>query len=264
MTPWRQTRFAVGELRLRVARHAACSLPPTTPRRGGFTLIELVLALSMVAILSVSLFTSVRIAFRAQASAQASIEPVRTAGLAMDALRQDFENALPQGDNLAGAFTGTTTIDPAGNPSENVILYTTAASPEHDSANGEIKRVELTVIRAADLTSQPPQTSSQDSDLVLVRRVVRNLLTSFEVTPDEQVICRGVTAFSVRYFDGTQWLDDVDGAQLNALPVAVEVTLELQRPLASGGDVGGTVRSTAVFRLACSTLSSSGLSGGQP
>ena len=53
--------------------------------RSGFTLIELIVAMGMVAILSVSLYASLRIAFRAKDSAEKTIEPARTAELAMRA-----------------------------------------------------------------------------------------------------------------------------------------------------------------------------------
>ena len=66
----------------------------STSRRGGFTLIELIVAMGMVAILSVSLYASLRIAFRARESAEKAIEPARTAELAMEFIRSDLQNAM--------------------------------------------------------------------------------------------------------------------------------------------------------------------------
>lgn len=232
------------------------AIATTSRSRKGFTLLELVIALAMVAILATSLYVSIRIAFRAQATAEAAVTPSRTMDLAMEFLRADFENALPQGDNLAGAMSGVTSTDARGNLSEEVVLYTTAASPLRSSGNGEIKQVELLVT-----------TTDDSSQYVLVRRVTRNLLSALEVEPDEQIICRNVKTFDVRYFDGSDWLDDWDTSETNALPMAVEVNLEIELPSTTPvayGTARPTIRSSRVFKLACSTLTATGLStGGQ-
>lgn len=225
----------------------------TGPRRA-FTLLELVVALAMVAVLSVSLAASIRIAFRAQSSAEAAVTPSRSIDLALEFIRMDFENALPQGDNLAGAMTGVTTTDALGNPAEEVELYTTAPSPLRPSGNGEIKLVRLLVT---------PLEST--GEYALVRQVTRNLLSPYELTPDEQVVCRNVKYFDVRYFDGSDWQDDWDTASMNSLPMAVEVTLEVELPVSGTlpfGQSAPTARAVRVFKVPCSTLTVTGLGSG--
>ena len=65
--------------------------------------------------------------------------------------------------------------------------------------------------------------------------------------PDEEaVICRNVRTFFVRYYDGQQMLETWDSTQLNnALPMAVEITLELDRPAAAGTESTATVTPAA-------------------
>jgi len=224
--------------------------------RGGFTLLELIVALAMVAILATGLYASLRIAFRAQSSTERALEPSRTAELALGFISADLRNALPPGGVLAGSFIGTNGTGDQGQDADDVTFYGAGDAPEHVSGNGEIKSLELTVV-----------TPDGGGAPQLVRRVTSNLLSQIVVDPDEQVICRDVAGFNLRYFDGTQWLDDWDSSQQeNAIPAAVEVTLELNRPGAEDGQTPRTLRYVRVIRLSCSTASSdTGLTvGGTP
>ena len=68
------------------------------------------------------------------------------------------------------------------------------------------------------------------------------------------MLCRGVRSFSLRYFDGMEWLDTWDsGMEDNVLPLAVEVTLELVNEDSVDADRAG-YRSSRVFGLPCSSL----------
>ena len=136
------------------------------------------------------------------------------------------------------------------------------------TGTGNVKSVELAV-------------ESSGSDHVLVRRVVRNLMAQNPPNPDEEVICRGVSAFHLEYFDGSEWQSSWDSTEITnqsssttgstdstassssgssgassstnsgPLPSAVRVTLELERPQANGAT--RTYRFVRVFQLICST-----------
>jgi type II secretion system protein J len=225
-------------------------------RRRAFTLIELIVAMAMVAILAMGLYASLQIAFRAQRSGEAAVEPSRTAQIAFELLQQDIENAMqpnPALIGMAGNFEATQSTDSRGREDDDINFYTTADSPQHVDANGEIKNVELTVVQ--------PQNSS---DFVLIRRVTRNLTAQVTEQPDVEVICRNVGGFTLQYFDGTNWDTTWDSTtEDNKLPVAVMVTLQLDRP--NGGIAPGAapvasnsanMRSftfTRVFPLGCSS-----------
>lgn len=209
--------------------------------RRGFTLLELIVALAMVAVIASSLYAAVRVAYKAQASAEAAVEPARVADVTFMMLRADIENAIPPGV-LAQAMVGTNTSGNSGDADE-LDFYTTAPSPEHDSANGEIKEVDLVL-------GQPQ--NSTITEQCLLRRVNRNLLTSDTPVYDEQILARGVTGFNLRYWTGTDWEDDFDGSTQsdNPLPAAVEVTLDLDQN-------GKQLRFVRVFRILCSTVTPS-------
>jgi general secretion pathway protein J len=210
--------------------------------RRGFTLLELIVALAMAAILAVSLYTSLHVALKAKERAEAALEPSRTAEVAMEFLRGDFQNAMPPTGLLAGTFEGTDQSDDRGANGDDVNFYSTADGPQHVDANGEMKNVELTI-------EVPPGSN----DHVLVRRVTRNLLSQVQTYPDEEVICRKVAGFNVRYFTGSDWVDNWDSTQEdNTLPAAVEVTLDLEQP----NTPSGIYRTVRIFPLPCSTAAS--------
>ena len=211
-------------------------------RRAAFTLLELLLAMAIVAIIAVSLFASLAIAFKARSSAMAAVEPARTATLAIDFIREDLLSAMPPHGQLASAFTGVDTTDDRGLPGDDLTFYTVApAGPLHpQGGNGEIRQVEYTVLT-------PPNSS----DHVLVRKVSNNLLATVTEDPDQEVICRNVAGFNLRYYDGSAWQDSWDSTTYsNTLPVAIELTLQIQKPGTTTPDQVLTY--TQTFAMPCS------------
>jgi prepilin-type N-terminal cleavage/methylation domain-containing protein len=211
-------------------RFTAHFQPTSSPaaRRRGFTLIELLLAMIIVAILIPVLYDALRISFNSKAEAEIRLEPPRSGEAMLDVLRGDLANALPPTGNVISAFIGTNGTDERGRASSDVQFFTTADAPLDATGlvNSEIKFVELCVVNAP------------NGDHVLVRKVYRDAMTLLQnqgatsnMTPDVEVICRGVGAFQVRYFDGLHWGETWDSTQFNNdLPAAVQVVLTLDRP----------------------------------
>jgi hypothetical protein len=125
---------------------------------------------------------------------------------------------------LAGDFEGTQAQGGNGGEADDLVLYSTAESPQHVDANGEIKHVEYTIVQA-----------NGSSDYVMVRRVIRNLLTDIQPQPDEEIVCRNVASFTLQYFDGTNWDPTWDSTQEdNTIPAAVQATLVINQTNANG------------------------------
>jgi len=215
----------------------------------GFTLLELLVAITLVTIVTISLFSSLQIAFRAKATAEAAVEPSRTAELTVELLRADLEGALPANGILAGGFIGTDNQDDRGLDSDQLDFYTNAEAPDHGQAMGDAKHVQLLVVSEADLMPQnqpgntmpgrlppigpvgPTASATGGMRYYLVRRVWTNLLSQVDSDPDEEILCRGVQSFNLRYFDGTDWQDSWDSTQLgNIIPNAVQLYMEIERP----------------------------------
>jgi len=215
-----------------------------TALKRGFTVVELVVAMAIAAILSGVLYESLSTAFKAQSAATSSLESSRTAALAMDLLSNDIQNTMQPGTAsvLAGSFEGTTSTDGHGNPAADLVFYTNSFAADHADGNGEIKEVELTV--------EARPNGEQD----LVRRVSANLLSEQGVTPDEETVCRNVAGFNLRYYTGSDWQDTWDSTQEdNTVPAAVEVTLQLQRPGADAAAQNQAASFVRVFPISCST-----------
>src|SRR4051812_34091901 len=97
-------------------RSASGCLVGQPRHRPAFTLLELILALSMVAVLAGSLFGMLRIGMQAQATAERAVAPSRTASVAFDFLRADFEAVMPPNSNskLRPSFIGQVGNDDRG------------------------------------------------------------------------------------------------------------------------------------------------------
>jgi prepilin-type N-terminal cleavage/methylation domain-containing protein len=192
-------------------------------RGRGFSLLELILAMTMAAMLALSLYTAMSVTIRARRSAALAVEPTRAAVIAADLLRRDLESVLPPTGVLAGPFIGVHLAGTSGGDSDTAQFCTIGADPRPIDAispplSEGIRRVELLVIEDA----SPP---------LLVRRVTRNLLASTEPQVEDEIICRGVRSFSLRYFDGLSWQENWDSTTLgDVLPMAVSITLELDDP----------------------------------
>jgi prepilin-type N-terminal cleavage/methylation domain-containing protein len=235
-----------------------------------FTLLEMILAMAMVAVLSGSLYMSLTVAFKARDSAQAAISPVRTATIAMDLIRQDFESVTPPAattdptadpalatlaapNTFRGPFQGIQQAGAAGGGgvASSIVFFTlgreTASLTGQDRPLLEgPRRIELMV-------------HSEAGQSLLVRRLTRNILALTTPPPEDEVLCRGVRSFLIRYYDGQTWTEQWDSTQVgDALPFAVEVTLEIDKnestPTASpwfNNPQSQTYRITKVFPLAC-------------
>jgi prepilin-type N-terminal cleavage/methylation domain-containing protein len=251
------------------------AIAPPCPRRSrGFTLLELLIAITIAALIAGSLYSGLRIGFRAQSNAESSVEPIRTAELAMGLLRPDIESAVPANGVLRGAFIATDSTGEGGLPADTVEFFTTGDPLDPDTAGGsqqagpgaggmsalsggggafgatqfqpggEVRKVAIGVV---------PGPRGQ----MLVRRVTANLLAQVEEQPYEEVVCRGVRSLNLRYWDGLTWQDNWDSTTIdNNIPSAVEVTIELEREQYGQPTV---LRFIRVFRLSCSTLTAQSL-----
>lgn len=187
----------------------------------GFTLLELVLAMGMMAMISLMLYSSFVTAFRARTSAAAQMRAPSQAAITLDLIEQEFQSAMAGNGALIGPFVGYALGTGAGQ-ADSVSFYAvgreSVIEPNDPHAEG-MRQVEL----ALDSTMEKPS---------LVRRVRRNLLAPSLAEPDEEILAQNVTVFSVTYFDGESWHDKWDSTlpETPGLPVAVQITIELDEP----------------------------------
>ena len=199
----------------------------------GFTLLEMVLAMAITVVVVTALSESMYIAYHARDTAMAAVEQPKATELAGDIIFREMSVALPPTGQLAGPFEGV---------SDTVDFFISGPEPK-DPIQGDIRHIEYAL-------ENDPTPGSKGQ--VLVRRVWTNLLAQVVPDPTEQVLAHGVTDWQIQYWDGTRWNPSWDSTTYspNTLPLAVEVTLELQ-PLTQNGPVRHT---TIMIPLACANL----------
>ncbi|MEM9414506.1 MAG: type II secretion system protein GspJ [Planctomycetota bacterium] len=195
--------------------------PPknTRTRSGGFTLLEMILAVAVTAIISVSMFMSLHVAFDTREKADDQLAGRHTARVVMDRVALDLEGVLKPTGLIAGEFVGTDTTMGADRHADTIAFVTSAIALPTDDALADMRGVELTLA---------PDPNDPGTHL-LVRLVTDNLLASTTPDPAPQVLARGVVSFNARYFDGGDWLDAWKSIeQDDTLPAAIEITLTIR------------------------------------
>lgn len=226
--------------------------------RPAFTLIEVLIASVIVALLATGLAASLHVAFKARKSATDGIATVRSARIAIDAIARDLLSALPPTGVFAGAMTGS--MENA--TSSTLTFYNSGVSRATDGTS-DIGQVTFSVVGSADVqtsesTSALPKanTSTNSDNGVLVRRVKRTLLAPVNEVAADQVLCRHVRAVTFRFYDGTQWLESWDSTTTdNTLPLSIEITLELVDP-----QLSNPYLLTRIVNLPCGSIASSSTS----
>ena len=204
-----------------------------------FTLLEMLVATALMAVVAGSLYASLHIAFRARRSALGATETVRKAELALDLVRQDLQAAMLPRGVLAGIFTATDDQDAQGRDADALVFYASVPDLEPAQGTGDVKQIELAC-----------ETSDDGRSQVLVRLTTANLLAPETPEPEREVLCTGVYAFNLRYFDGSEWQDSWDSSTADdTLPVAVEVMLQFEGDERRGED--GGYRASRVFLVPC-------------
>lgn len=186
--------------------------------------MELLVAMGLMVVASACLYSSLYTGFRSREIAEKKLVPLQAAKIALDMMKQDLRGAVigPEEDPnvLAGPFLGE---DDRTGSSVDTDVVTFFSS--HHEINGDEDRISCGI----GLIEYSLVESVREDTYNLVRFVTDNLQTEDELDPVEEVLCRDVRALNFRYYDGLRWYDAWDSIEeLDALPVAVEMTLELE------------------------------------
>lgn len=183
----------------------------------GFTLIEVLLALAISAMVLVAISMAFTGALRLRDRSQANLDQSLPAEHALDLIRRDLKNAVAPGFILSGplqsgAFQGGVDAN------DGIQIYTTTGLITPNQPWAEIQKVSYGLQTSSDSTN-----GSKD----LIRAVTRNLLATGPEDEDDQFVMSGVQSLTFSYFDGSEWLDTWDDTTQTNLPFAVRVNLQL-------------------------------------
>jgi type II secretion system protein J len=188
--------------------------------RRGFTLLELLLAMTVTGIIATVLYSSLRIGFNARDAAIDEVSAVVAGRQALEVVRADIAGVLPPRGVLTGAMIGSDETSTSGYDSDTLSFVTNSAVLLAEQPLGDLRRVELAI---SDVDDNVNVNGGR-----LVRSTISNLLATTEQTAASQVLADRVVAMNIRYHNGTDWVDAWDsGAEGNNLPTAIEMTLTL-------------------------------------
>ena len=189
-----------------------------TLNKKGFSLLELLIAMTLMTIITASLYSSLSIGFKARESSQSAIKGKRGARIVMDQIKQEIISALPPSGILAGTFEGSDETDASGNAVDTLSFYSSAYTPDDEEVACDIVKVEISL-----------ETGESSDEYNLVRGITKNLLSPKTLDPLEDIICTGVRSINFRYFDGNEWQDEwVSSDNENSLPKAVEICISFK------------------------------------
>lgn len=186
----------------------------------GFTLIEIILAMAMLAIVLAAVNGVLFAAFKLRDRAHAAVDEAVPREQALAVMRRDLLSTMPAAGVLSGYFkAGTVSSTGLGEPVSLEFCASTGAL-HAGQPWGDIQRVAYQLKDS----SAPGSMAGKD----LYRNVTRNLLASTPPEPDRQWMLGGVESFEVQCFDGSTWLTSWDTSTANTnLPAAVRVRIVL-------------------------------------
>jgi type II secretion system protein J len=194
----------------------------------GFTLLEMILAVGVAAIVLMAVSAAFFTALHLQASTQAAVDAATPVDQALAVLRRDLQCVVTPTNGTSKMLSGDFKIGQVFSPGlivpAAIEMYTAtgALSSAPDAPWGDIQRVTYELERPADRSAP---------GMELVRSVTRNLLST--VTPDveNQPLLSGVGNIQFSCYDGAQWYNTWDTTDPTAgntnLPLAVRVQIQM-------------------------------------
>lgn len=207
---------------------------PNNAARAAFTLIELLAATAISAVLLIAVNTVLRNAMGLRDRVHEAQEASDLWNQAAAEIGRDLAHAVAGGPP-AGPMYGEP-MGSAGKNAARLTFYSAGAAPSVDPPMGDTQKIQYSLIDAA-LFGLP-------GGRVLVRAVWRNPLIDPEGEPEYRPLMTGVSALSFEYYAGGAWENEWDSDLIEEgeppLPEAVRVNAVLA---AADGEAGTPRRS---------------------
>ena len=215
------------------------------PATRGFTLLELLIATAVGAVVLIVIQTTFFSALRLHNTTHERIDRDAELQRALDIVRRDLAGLVLPGGTLLGQFQ-TNTFSGLGEGS-----YGDRISPDIFTTSGRVdgwnpfSEVQMVAYYLA------ASTTGNGNDLVRV--VTRNLLPVQDTIPEQQVLLSGVDTGAFLFYDGSGWVDTWDSETTSTLPSALRFSLALAP--ANGNQSAGEPIELVVPVLVTTTVS---------
>ncbi len=183
----------------------------------GFTLVEVLVATMMGAVLLAAVNTLLYGAMRMRNHTEETIRANYPIQPALAMIKKDLMNIVPP----EGTLTGTMTGEMQGGFSQRqdtLTFYSSTGDMSSADPWGYVQKIEYSLMKN--------QNKFQRDEIDLVRSVTRNLLSTVEMTPVNFVLLRNVQMLELSYYDGEAWQTSWDSSTADpTLPTAIQVRL---------------------------------------
>jgi prepilin-type N-terminal cleavage/methylation domain-containing protein len=185
-----------------------------------FTLIEVLVAISIFAVLTSAIGSVFYSAIRMRNSVTAAVERALPVEDALDSMRHDLANLVAPNGLFCGQLQNTT-ISNALPGQIGPDFYSSAGELDGMTPWGNIEKLDY-VLAAP---TNGPTRNGKD----LYCAVTRNLLpVDGQTQPDERhFLLGGVQNVTFSYYDGSAWQPNWDTTQVTNLPVAIKVQIQM-------------------------------------
>jgi type II secretion system protein J len=202
-----------------------------------FTLVEMLLAVAICAIVLVAINGVFAAAVRLRDKTSEAIEDALPVNRALDIMQRDLKGTVGPGGFLAGDFkcgaqAMGATMGLSGEAGSAGLDFFTSTSAISDKAPwGDLQEV---------FYELKAPTDQKQAGMDLVRCVDHNLLATTTQTPEIQWLMGNVQTLQFDCYDGTQWQTTWDTSAGNTnLPVAVRIRIQL---VAKSGEGAGNLQ----------------------
>ena len=188
----------------------------TIPPKAGFTLLEILIAVAIFALVLAAINVVFYSALRLRRTAEAALEVSVPVQHALAQIKADLSHLVAPGQVLSGDFKSVPDNADQGQVGPN--FYTGSAAIDETSPWSEVQRVNYALVASTN------RTGGKD----LVRLVTRNRLPAATDETMAQYLLTDVEALVFLYHDGNLWQSQWDSTTVsNQLPRAIKVQLAL-------------------------------------
>jgi type II secretion system protein J len=193
------------------------------PAKSAFTLIEMILAIGVAAIVLVTISSVFFAAIRLRNSTQDYVDAAVPVDQTLAMIKRDLACVVTPTNGTTKILSGSFQVgDVTGNGGPVAIeMFTTTGELADSQPWGDIQRVTYEL-------RDPTTRNAAGKDLF--RSVTRDLLASTASRPEDQWMMGGVQSITFSCYDGTQWSPTWDTTGLTSantnLPLAVRVDIQ--------------------------------------